>query len=148
MRRPPKIRCQLGLAKHSHACSAIKWACERLGVEVLPPPTSLTSEAILNSWTTANREGHPPHVIFLDCRANKRLDVESVARYELQNNKIWRSKDGLSTLLMLYFLRATNVIMTKKYMETSLHSNLNMNREYEKIVFESFNCYLSLLLEC
>ena len=81
MRRPPKLRCQLGLAKHSHACSAIKWACERLGVEVLPPPSSLTSEAILNSWTTANREGHPPHVIILDCRANKRLDVESVARY-------------------------------------------------------------------
>jgi len=81
MRRPPKLRCQLGLAKNSHTCSAIKWACETLGIEVLPPPTtSLTSEAVLNSWTTANREGQPPHVIILDCRANKRLDVETVAR--------------------------------------------------------------------
>jgi hypothetical protein len=84
MRRPPKLKCQLGLAKNSHTSTAIKWACDRLGVEVMPSPGAsgglVTSEAVLNCWTTANRDGHPPHIIVLDCRANKQLDVESVAR--------------------------------------------------------------------
>lgn len=83
MRRPQRLKCMLGFTKISHAYTAIKWACDRLCVEVTPPPTAaLSSEAILNSWTTANREGHPPHVIILDCRANKQLDVEAVARLE------------------------------------------------------------------
>ena len=50
MRRPSKIKCQLGIAKHSHAFTAIKWACDRLGVEVAGTLT-MTSEAILNGWT-------------------------------------------------------------------------------------------------
>lgn len=41
---------------------------------------ALTSEAILNSWTVANREGQPPHIMILDCRASKQLDVEAIAR--------------------------------------------------------------------
>ena len=80
MRRPLKLKCQLGIAKHSHASTAIKWACERLGVEVAGT-MSLTSEAILNGWTVANREGHPPHILIIDCRSHKQLDVESIARY-------------------------------------------------------------------
>lgn len=79
MRRPLKLKCQLGIAKHSHASTAIKWACDKLGVEALGTLT-LTSEAVLNGWTVANREGHPPHIIILDCRSSKQLDVESVAR--------------------------------------------------------------------
>jgi PAS domain-containing protein len=27
-----------------------------------------------------NREGHPPHILIVDCRAHKQLDVESIAR--------------------------------------------------------------------
>ena len=80
MRRPLKLKCQLGIAKSSHASTAIKWACERLGVEVAGT-MSLTSEAILNGWTVANREGHPPHIFIIDCRSQKQLDAESIARY-------------------------------------------------------------------
>ena len=77
MRRPNKIKCHLGLAKQSHASTAIKWACERLGVDV---QTCTSSEAILHSWTTANRDGNPPHIMILDCRANKSLDLEAIAK--------------------------------------------------------------------
>jgi len=79
MRRPLKLKCQLGIAKNSHASTAIKWACDRLGVDVSGSST-LTSEAILNGWTVTNREGHPPHILIVDCRAHKQLDVESIAR--------------------------------------------------------------------
>ena len=81
MRRPLKLKCQLGIAKNSHASTAIKWACDRLGVDVSGSST-LTSEAILNGWTVTNREGHPPHILIVDCRAHKQLDVESIARQE------------------------------------------------------------------
>lgn len=77
MRRPQKIKCHLGFAKQSQASKAIKWACERLGVEV---QTSTTSEANLNSWTASNREGNPPHIMILDCRAKKSLDLETIAK--------------------------------------------------------------------
>lgn len=79
MRRPLRLKCQLGIAKHSHASTAIKWACERLGIEVTST-MALTSEAVLNGWTVANREGQPPHIMVLDCRTHKQLDVESIAR--------------------------------------------------------------------
>ena len=79
MRRPSKLKCQLGIAKNSHAFTAIKWACDRLGVDVAAPLT-MTSEAILNGWTVANREGHPPHIIIIDCRPLKQVDVELIAR--------------------------------------------------------------------
>lgn len=79
MRRPLKLKCQLGIAKNSHASTAIKWACDRLDVDVSNSMT-LTTEAILNGWTVANREGHPPHILIIDCRAHKQLDVESIAR--------------------------------------------------------------------
>ena len=42
---------------------------------------ALTSEAVLNGWTVANREGQPPHIMVLDCRTHKQLDVESIARW-------------------------------------------------------------------
>ena len=79
MRRPQKLKCQLGIAKHSHALTAIKWATERLGIEVVAS-TTMTSEAIVQAWTVGNREGTPPHIMILDCRPNKQMDAEAIAK--------------------------------------------------------------------
>ena len=77
MRRPNKIKCHLGFAKQSVVSTAIKWACEKLGVDV---QISTSSEAILNAWTASNREGNPPDILILDCRAKGNLDLEAIAK--------------------------------------------------------------------
>lgn len=78
VRRPQRIRALLGLPRNSHSIPAAKWALDRLGVEVAIVTT--TTETTINSWSSANKDDNPIHLIVLDCRSSRHLDSEVVAR--------------------------------------------------------------------